>query len=233
MKCIYCKTDTSRSQGVEHVIPEALGCQKTLEKGSMCDECNNYFSAMDNNFLLNRFVALYFGAKQIPGKSGVRKQIANRLRFSDYGSFELELVSDSGKADSRKLVFKPRQDRSFDELLFARGVHKIAFNSFAYRHGLQDALHERFDRLRRYVRQPENGEIWNYAVRQAPSDENYYATFYTQSREIVELHILCLDFCVVLTGWRRDVEERIAGDNVFIVSRKGNWQDPSVFGLKR
>lgn len=45
MRCIFCKSDSSNSKSVEHIIPESLG-NKThiLQKGIVCDKCNNYFA---------------------------------------------------------------------------------------------------------------------------------------------------------------------------------------------
>ncbi len=45
MRCIFCKNDSSDSKSVEHIIPESLG-NKThiLQKGIVCDGCNNYFA---------------------------------------------------------------------------------------------------------------------------------------------------------------------------------------------
>jgi hypothetical protein len=45
MRCIFCKADSSRSRGVEHIIPESLGnVEHTLPVGVVCDPCNDYFS---------------------------------------------------------------------------------------------------------------------------------------------------------------------------------------------
>lgn len=45
MRCIFCKTDSSKSRGGEHIIPESLGnIDHTLPVGVVCDSCNNYFS---------------------------------------------------------------------------------------------------------------------------------------------------------------------------------------------
>lgn len=44
-KCIFCGNDTKDSKSVEHIIPESLGnTEYVLEKGFVCDKCNNYFS---------------------------------------------------------------------------------------------------------------------------------------------------------------------------------------------
>jgi hypothetical protein len=45
MRCIFCKSSTSSSRSVEHIIPESLGNKRhVLPRGIVCDTCNNYFS---------------------------------------------------------------------------------------------------------------------------------------------------------------------------------------------
>lgn len=53
-KCIFCGRDSSTSKSVEHIIPESLGNDKfIMEKGYVCDKCNNYFSNNVENEFLN------------------------------------------------------------------------------------------------------------------------------------------------------------------------------------
>lgn len=45
MKCIFCKTESTSSKSIEHIIPESLWNTKSiLPSGVVCDKCNNYFS---------------------------------------------------------------------------------------------------------------------------------------------------------------------------------------------
>lgn len=53
-KCIFCGNDSSNSKSVEHIVPESLGNDKwILERGIVCDKCNNYFSREIENIVLN------------------------------------------------------------------------------------------------------------------------------------------------------------------------------------
>lgn len=70
MLCIYCNKDSTNSVGVEHVIPAALGCRDVLEKGCVCDKCSDCLAAMDYNFFLNRYVAMFVGTQQISKRNG-------------------------------------------------------------------------------------------------------------------------------------------------------------------
>ncbi len=237
MLCIYCRSDTTESTGAEHVIPAALACKDTLEPGYVCDKCNDYFAKMDYNFMLNRYIALFVGAQQIPNRNGrIRTQIGHKLNFPEFGSFLFQLCPDQKESTDRKWVYGAKQDENFDELLFARGVHKLAFNTFAYGRGGREAMHGRFDNLRRYIRRPDRGEIWPYAVGGAPYDGTYYASLHHDSAftEVsVSLHVLCLNFFVFLSGSCYDLAAKATGQEVYVVSRKGQWQGSSILGLTR
>ena len=53
-KCIFCKQDSTDSQSIEHIIPESLGNEELiLDKGVVCDKCNNYFSREIEGPVLN------------------------------------------------------------------------------------------------------------------------------------------------------------------------------------
>ncbi len=231
--CIYCLKDGFGARSLEHVIPEALGCRITLPKGYVCDACNNYFSEMDKSILLNRYIGLHVGTEEIPGKKGkIRKQIGERLRFAEKGTFEITLGPRTITPGTKKVEFGLEQSKEFDELLFARGIHKIAFNSYASRFGQRDALHNRFDNLRRYVRKADRDELWTYAVKESEDSENNFIAIVRQTNwgEIVELRILCLDFLVSLRGWKKEIEKYLRANDYSIVWHKGQWQERSLLG---
>lgn len=50
----FCNQDSTESKSVEHIIPESLGNDELiLDKGIVCDKCNNYFSREIENPVLN------------------------------------------------------------------------------------------------------------------------------------------------------------------------------------
>lgn len=52
--CIFCNQDSTESKSVEHIIPESLGNDELiLDKGIVCDKCNNYFSREIESPVLN------------------------------------------------------------------------------------------------------------------------------------------------------------------------------------
>lgn len=234
--CIYCLKDSSGAKSLEHVILEALGCKITLPKGYVCDDCNNYFSEMDKCVLQNRYIALHVGTEEIPGKKGkIRRQIGERLRFPQKGTFEITLGPRTITPGTQKVEFGLEQSKEFDELLFARGIHKIAFNSYAFRFGQREALQNRFNNLRRYVRKPDRDELWTYAIKKLGDNEGTFVaiTYNTNLGEFVKLRILCLDFLVSLTGWRREIENYLREEDIGVIREKGRWQESSLLGLKR
>jgi HNH endonuclease len=53
-KCLYCLKDKNEVSftKVEHTIPESLGNQSyVLPVGFVCDDCNNFFSTIENTVL--------------------------------------------------------------------------------------------------------------------------------------------------------------------------------------
>jgi hypothetical protein len=234
--CIFCMEDSSGAKSLEHVIPEALGCKETLPKGYVCDDCNNYFSEMDKCVLQNRYIALHVGAEEIPGKKGkIRRQIGERLRFPQKGTFEITLGPRTITPGTQKVEFRLEQSKEFDELLFARGIHKIAFNSYASRFGQRDALQSRFDNLRRYVRRADRDELWTYGVKESRCREsNFIAIFHSEnSDEVVKLHMFGLELLISLTGWRREIEKHLREYDICVVHENGQWQESSLLGLKQ
>jgi hypothetical protein len=87
-RCIFCKTDSSQSTSVEHIIPESLGNTKhTLPKGVVCDKCNNYFSRkIENKVLSSRILQDIRSLMQIPSKKGKIPHLSNEITisFPDY-----------------------------------------------------------------------------------------------------------------------------------------------------
>lgn len=237
--CIYCRKDSSNATSKEHIIPEALGCKETLPIGYVCDSCNNYFSNMDKNVLYNRYIGMRVGTEEILGKKDkIRRQIGERLRFPKKGALEIILgpvTIPAGTHHGMKLDFKLEQSKEFDELLFARGIHKIAFNWYAYRFGHRNALHSRFNNLRRYVRYADRDELCKYAVKESYNFENECIAIVHETRwgEAVELRLLSLDFLIALTGWRNEIESKITANDTNIIHRKGQWKASTLLGLQK
>ena len=175
------------------------------------------------------------GTEEIPGKKGKkRRQIGERLRFPKKGTFEITLGPRTITPGAQKVEFPLEQSKEFDELLFARGIHKIAFNSYAFRFGQRNALHNRFNNLRRYVRKADRDELWTYAVKESENSQETFVAIIRSANwgEVVELRILFLDFLVSLMGWKREIEHDLRRDSIYIIRHEGQWQESSLLGLK-
>ena len=55
MNCIFCKQISDDSKSIEHILPESLGNkQHILNKGIVCDTCNNYFATKIEKVVLEK-----------------------------------------------------------------------------------------------------------------------------------------------------------------------------------
>lgn len=72
MRCLFCKTDSTASKSVEHVVPESLwNTEHILPKGIVCDACNNYFAReIEKPFLDSPAISQLRFAQVIPNKRG-------------------------------------------------------------------------------------------------------------------------------------------------------------------
>jgi hypothetical protein len=72
MRCLFCKQDSSRSVGREHIIPESLGnTTQVLPPGVVCDGCNNYFARKVERPFLQAAAILQLRFQQaLPNKKG-------------------------------------------------------------------------------------------------------------------------------------------------------------------
>lgn len=165
MVCIYCLKDSSNSESSEHVTPASLGCTDILPMGYVCDHCNNYFSKIDNVILHNNHISLTVGGEQIPNRQGKLRDAIGPFRFMPQkGHVQINLGPVKITPATREATFTLQQPKEFDELLFARGLHKVAFNCFAKRFGYSEALQDRFKKIRSYVRCAKKEELWPYIV---------------------------------------------------------------------
>lgn len=72
MQCVFCEKESSNSRSVEHIIPESLGNKKhILERGIVCDKCNNYFASKIEEPILSSIHFLNLrGRQQVETKRG-------------------------------------------------------------------------------------------------------------------------------------------------------------------
>ncbi|TQI71139.1 HNH endonuclease [Gramella sp. Hel_I_59] len=95
--CIICDSKND-SNSIEHIIPESLGNQHyTLERGELCDKCNNLFSKFENKALSNSVFAMErarLGIKTKKGKTAKGK--VDKLEIEGNKDFKKDHVDIKG-----------------------------------------------------------------------------------------------------------------------------------------
>jgi hypothetical protein len=80
-QCIFCRSDSSTSRSVEHIVPESLwNTTNILPSGVVCDACNNYFAReVEKPFLEAPGIAQLRFSEAIPNKRGRIPTIDGKL----------------------------------------------------------------------------------------------------------------------------------------------------------
>ena len=148
-KCIFCGNDSSNSKSVEHIVPESLGNDKwILERGIVCDKCNNYFSREIENIVLNlpgfkqlRFYNLIDSKKgKIPSgealiASGIAKldwKVVNGMPCIMMGIEPSTFESIKQKKPKMFIVKGAYLDDNEHKYDISRFIYKIAFEFLVY-----------------------------------------------------------------------------------------------------
>lgn len=177
MRCIFCKQDSSNSKSVEHIIPESLGGKKhILDKGLVCDKCNNYFARkVEKPFLEDSTLKLLRFDEGLESKKGKVPPVSAVMN----GKHAVTLWKDindkfAGHVDVPVEVFKTIKNSNHGSIVFpaindnlplpkgstlSRFLGKVAIEAFALRIlSSSTDLMESFidddilDPLRKYVR---------------------------------------------------------------------------------
>lgn len=181
MRCIFCKQDSSNSKSVEHIIPESLGGTKhILDKGIICDKCNNYFSREVEKPFLEAFPTKLLRSEQfIPSKKGnipPVDAIINRKHIVPFYPKTKEKIKGEFKVppdvfqeileSKQGTILIPKFQDGFETLdgnILSRFIGKIAIEAFAQkilsvnRKLIDDFIDdEQFSLLRNHVRRGSN-----------------------------------------------------------------------------
>lgn len=97
MKCIFCE-NINTAKSIEHIVPESFGNKNyTLEKGAVCDKCNNSFSSFEGKALTNSVFVMErcrFGIATKKGKPA--KGQVNKLVVEADSEFRKHIVTLKG-----------------------------------------------------------------------------------------------------------------------------------------
>lgn len=143
MNCIFCKSDSTNSKSVEHIVPESLGNKShTLPPGIVCDKCNNYFATKIEKYFLEsgainslRFDQLIKSKRnKIPPVKGILSpyfpaKIYKKIDSEDYVNLSLE-TTDEGlnyiKSKTSGKVLLPYSYKPPEKFITSRFLAKMA-----------------------------------------------------------------------------------------------------------
>ncbi len=234
MHCIYCHNDSTNSKNKEHIFPANLGINETLPIGCVCDKCNNYFAEMDKTVLYNNYISLNVIADQIPARNGKPRESLGRFEHLKNGEFVINYEA-TLLPGMDQVTFKMKQPKEFDEFVFIRGIHKIAFNCFANQFGQKECMNSKFHKIAKYIKCPNTGkDLWPYAVKLVNTDKECNVEFLKQINGIilVHLHIICFDFIISLTAGEWWYKYKRQLQDFTIIKEPGWWNESSLSGLK-
>lgn len=208
MRCIFCKKESSKSKSVEHIVPESLGNKEhVMPRGSVCDDCNNYFSlkiekpSLETNFFSQlRFRNLIESKKgRIPrGKGLIPRTGAEPEIYLPKHSNNIEVNIDSEsfqliKDGIIKQMWVPMSSEFPEkEQCISRLIAKISFEMLFLRLAgndldTRDFLidEENLNPLRNYVRYNPNNENWIYSVRKIYEENEKFFLYNGKSVDMV------------------------------------------------
>ena len=188
MNCIFCKTSTKDSLSVEHIIPESLGNKgHILEKGIVCDNCNNYFAIKIERPLLDlEYFKCLRARNEIESKKG-KIPIENVLfegsnfhseirrpqnsTILDVTINDLDFFGQIQNGKIEKLIYSVQLSPPLDNYFISRFLAKVAIEAIAQRlsvseEGLKYLVDEtQFDEIREFARYGKRYKSWPYHIR--------------------------------------------------------------------
>lgn len=198
MRCIFCKQPSHTSTSVEHIVPHSFGNKRAvLNRGIVCDQCNNYFARkIEQPLLADHSFRNLRAWYQVPNKrgrppslhgflAGTEVEIGLRLRG---GGLEIQperggqakeflrfLRADQKAHRPTTLLF----ERSMDppKTLMSRLLAKMALELLSLRFFHDPELisklidDDHWERIRRWARFGDNFYDWPYSNRRVFPEE--------------------------------------------------------------
>lgn len=213
MRCIFCKSISTNSKSVEHVIPESLGNKEhVLKEGIVCDKCNQYFAIKVEKEVLD---TPYFKhvrhrndikskKRKIPKINGI---IGGKVEIGRdrYGNTFIEVPNQkildgitSGKITTMivpKIDDPEPDDKNMSRLLAKIAVEMLALRFFPSEGWNEEIVDkEELDPIRHYARFGGKPEFWEYNQRRIyeESDRFYNPEISNEPYEV--LHEIDIKF---------------------------------------
>lgn len=226
-RCIWCKKENN-CKDVEHIIPDSLGCPEgfVLKNSEVCSSCNNKLSHLDQAIIDDFDILLFMN--NVPRKKGRKAAIHSRgnlvarrdknnepvyaLNMNPYPVIDPfgKKLAGIGKS-KRNIKAKMNKTEGKAEISFGitignnpkfiRGIFKIAFSSLAYYIGYEEALLEKYDLIRKFVKY---GKGHRKVLVKKCNDEkfmnNAWPPYISQDGEYtIIFRLASLEFCVDLS----------------------------------
>lgn len=192
MKCIFCKQDSSSSISIEHIIPESLGNKEhALDRGIVCDKCNNYFARkVEKPLLEENFFRSVRSRKLIESKKGKIPTtygiMGGRVEIQPSKDSLSILIEDetivqrliNGQIKHMLIPFVDQPESESKTL--SRFLAKVALEVLALRlksvNGWNEEIVDKkeLDPLRHYARTGSYPDFWEYHQRRIyPEDQKF------------------------------------------------------------
>jgi HNH endonuclease len=213
MRCIFCKSNSTKSRSIEHIIPESLGnIEHVLPRGAICDTCNNYFARKVEGPLLETLWFRHARSRQwVPNKRGLIPPMAGlvpgarmpahvwldgpRLTLGGRNEEQHALTEAilTGRASS---VYVPIVE-AIDQRLMSRFLAKVALEVLAHRIMHVEGWNEEvvdmqaLDPLRHFARVGDRPDKWPFSRRSIYREEDVQEEGGAGYQVLHEFTILC------------------------------------------
>lgn len=157
-QCIFCKSTTNPFRSVEHIFPESLGNkEKILDKGFVCDICNNEVLSILDAELLDfegiKFMRTFNGIENKKGKVPDANFPNLKIENPSKNHIQLHLQTKKHVRNQTNtgfgLDFRGTRKMDANRLkLLARALYKIGYELVCLDHGRDFVLSSRFDEVR-------------------------------------------------------------------------------------
>ncbi|MCJ7484170.1 MAG: HNH endonuclease [Thermodesulfovibrionales bacterium] len=162
-QCIYCLSISGKFTSEEHIFPESLGNDELiLQKGFVCDECNNGILSCLDDFLLKFEPVAFLQVHFVPYKKNGQLPSANfqnlsikrttpkniAIKTKDKSAFIIHnKYSKTGEIDFTISI----KGKKFDAKMLGRALYKIALGMVAFDQGHEIACDSKFDSARNFI----------------------------------------------------------------------------------
>lgn len=188
MNCLFCQQSSANSKSVEHIVPESLGNKQfILDKGWVCDKCNNYIAikieqpVLQMPFFSQHRHDLDVESKKgkIPSKKGfllddqtsgvTLHKDKNKKERIEIDKMVVDQLLAEGVGDGIPLITvefaAPPNDIYVSKLLGKMAIEFWAYKAMINNWDDFSYNQECFNSLKNYVRKGRKDEFWPYTAR--------------------------------------------------------------------